>query len=112
MRSLNTIHRFPLMLMISLSVGFMLGAGLTMPAWAQVDAPTADITDDGNVNILDISLLGSRFGLQAGQHGYRGGLDLVPDGIIGMPDLMILILPCRQGSAWLSVLPDFDWQLP
>ena len=67
--------------------------GLGAPAMAQVDEAEdkdkiADVTGDGFINILDLSAMGSRFGLQAGQKGYRGGLDLVPDGAIGMPDFM------------------------
>ena len=43
-----------------LLVGMVL---LALPASAQVDATTADLNGDGTVNILDISTMGSRFGL-------------------------------------------------
>ena len=69
----------------------MLLGGLAVPALAQVDAPTADITDDGNVNILDISTFIGLLGTQAGEVGYREGLDLVPDGVIDFADLNALL---------------------
>ena len=68
---------------------FLLASVLaSLGATAQADPAKYDLTDDGNVNILDISAVASRFGLQAGQHGYREGLDLVPDGVIDMAEIM------------------------
>ena len=76
----NTTSRFPSILTIFLSVGFVLWAGLPTPTWAEDDpAAIADLTGDGTVAGGDFSTLISRFGLQAGQAGYREGLDLVPD---------------------------------
>ena len=64
---------------------------LATPAMAEVDAPTADLTDDGIVNVLDISTLTGRFGVRAGEQGYREGLDLNSDGIINFSDIMLLL---------------------
>jgi len=64
-------------------------ASLATAAPAQVNAPTADLTDDGNVNILDVSAIGSRFGLQAGQAQYRGALDFNADGQINLDETSI-----------------------
>ena len=70
--------------LVATSVVLLVLAG---PVCAPDELATADVNGDGVVNILDISHIASRFGLSAGQHGYRGGLDLVPDGIIDMKDL-------------------------
>ena len=103
MYSLNTTSRFPSILTIFLSVGFVLGAGLTTPTWAEDDpAAIADVTGDGTVNILDVSAIGSRFGLQAGEAGYREGLDLVPDSIIDMPDLSAVLAQFGQTGVQTS----------
>ncbi len=81
-------------IMVAVSAALIILGGLVGPARAQVDDEEdksdakADVTGDGTVNILDLSTMGSRFGLQAGQAGYRGGLDLDANGSIGMSDFM------------------------
>ena len=41
-----------------------------------VDAPTADLNDDGMVNGDDIAILTPRLGTQRGEEGYLDGLDI------------------------------------
>ena len=52
-----------------------------------VDAAVADTNDDGQVDGLDVPILTSRLGLQAGEVGYLEGLDVVADGVINMLDV-------------------------
>ena len=59
-------------LSVTIGVIFLLLGGMVVSTMAQVDDATADLNDDGVVNILDLSTLGARFGLQAGQEGYLG----------------------------------------
>ena len=59
--------------------------------YAQFTPEISDLNDDGVVNILDFSILGSSFGAQAGTGSYRDGLDLNPDGTINMEDINPLI---------------------
>ena len=70
----HAAKRSPMLGAVALTAAVLIGiAGA--PAMGQVDPDAkADVTGDGTVNILDISTMGSRFGLQAGQAGYRGGL--------------------------------------
>ena len=78
---------------VALAAG-VLGLGFAAePANAvdPVDSNTADLNDDGVVNIFDFSLLGPLFGKRAGEAGYREGLDLNSDGIIDADDLRALI---------------------
>ena len=73
---------------VGLMIALVVMPGLTIPATAADDpAAIADVTGDGTVNILDVSMIGSRFGLRAGEAGYREGLDLTSDSIIDTPDL-------------------------
>ncbi len=83
---IRAAKRSPMLGAVALTAAVLIGfAGA--PAMGQVDPDAkADVTGDGTVNILDFSTMGSRFGLQAGQEGYRGGLDLDASGDIGMPD--------------------------
>ena len=89
---------------VGLVIALVVMPGLTIPAMAEVDPEAkADVTGDGTVNILDLSTMGSRFGLQAGQAGYRGGLDLDANGDIGMPDFMEVL--SRFGTTGAPTTP-------
>ena len=69
----------------AMATPFLLAGTLGVLLAGQAIAATpeqADLTGDGTVNILDLSTIGSRCGLQAGQEGYRGGLNLTQDGVI------------------------------
>ena len=67
------------------------------------DAPKFDVNDDGNIDNLDVLVIEDRLGLQAGQAGYREGLDLVPDGIIDNADISGIL--ARLGSTGVATVP-------
>ena len=62
-----------------------------------IDAVTADLTGDGEVNGADIDFIEARFGKRVGEEGYLDGLDLAsddpalpagaPDGVINQADV-------------------------
>lgn len=57
-----------------------------------------DINGDGQVNVVDLAILGSVWGLRQGSAGFDARADLDGNGDIGQPDLAILASNYAKGS--------------
>lgn len=68
----------------------------------------ADVNDDGNVNVIDIQLVASRWGYNQGDQGYRADYDVndegAGDGVINIVDIQLV------ASEW--GWPDISKSLP
>ena len=76
---------------------FFLGLGLAAQspgAWAQASDP--DLNNDGVVNILDISLVGSCFGADLATNPQCEIADVDGDGDVDMDDLMVVVAAFGQ----------------
>ena len=70
-----------------------------LPRPLHAESAVSDLNDDGVVNVLDLFQIIGRLGTQAGEVGYREGLDLVPDGVIDVNDYLTLIPNFAQPAA-------------
>jgi hypothetical protein len=68
-------------------LGVVVGASaVTLPA---VTLKGGDANDDCDVNILDLSLMGGRYGLSVGDPGWDDRADINADGTINIQDIVL-----------------------
>ena len=87
----------PMLKQVHLAVALLVLTGLPQPLHAE--SAVSDLNDDGVVNVLDLFQIIGRLGTQAGEVGYREGLDLVPDGVIDINDYRTLLPDFGQAAA-------------
>ncbi len=73
------------------------GLNLNLDLTATTRVP-GDINGDGKVDVVDLAILGSVWGLRQGSAGFDARADLDGNGDIGLPDLAILASNYGKGS--------------
>jgi hypothetical protein len=75
---------------------FVLQSQGTSPLRSPLASMSADLNNDGAVNIQDVALVASAYGSAVGDLGYKAQSDLNKDGVINIKDLAIVAVNFRD----------------